>query len=342
MTTLSDRDATSVTVLICTAHRAEVLDRAVSRLAAGAILPDEIVVVNGGDDQANRVVQDYSATFTKVTLLQYPNRNLAVSRNIGLPYCTSDIVAMTDDDAEVSVDWIQRLKKAHSTDQRAGAVGGPVIGSRAESLLNRIADRVVFPSFPERRTVRTLPGVNVSYKREVVDHVGEFDEALFRGEDVDFNWRVLELGYHIVYDPDVRVRHEHRRTVAGLLQQQYMYGRAYVLVRGKWHEMYCVYPHHLRTARNWMKLAHFAVAVIYQPALAARAMPSTPEALAAYPLLVAHHGVWKIGMLRQLVSERFALTAKSHYATGQRPLITLVRQWEDGSLREASQGVVSR
>jgi glycosyltransferase involved in cell wall biosynthesis len=40
-------------------------------------------------------------------------KNLAASRNVGLPHYTGDIVAMTDDDAEVFPDWVAQMKRAH-------------------------------------------------------------------------------------------------------------------------------------------------------------------------------------------------------------------------------------
>jgi hypothetical protein len=74
-----------------------------------------------------------------------------------------------------------------------------------------------------------------------------------------------------------------------------------VLVRRKWPDMYCVYPHRLRTARDWAKLAHCVVAVLYQPALAAARMSGPICRVVSYPLLVTHHLAWKVGMARQAV-----------------------------------------
>lgn len=324
----------TVSVLVCTAGRPAMLDRALGHLAGGRERPDQLVVVNGGDDQANDVVARHASRFDEVVLLQYGNRNVSASRNLGLPICTGDLVALTDDDAIVSADWIEQVRAVHRADPGAGAVGGPVYGARGDRFISRVADRVVFPWFSERRTVRTLPGVNVAYKRACIDAVGLFDESLFRGEDVDYNWRVMQSGYRILYDPRITVEHEHRTTALGLLQQQWMYGRAYVLVRRKWPAMYCVYPHRLRSLRDWAKVVHVVLAVLYQPALAARAMPDVREAAAAYPFLVAHHAIWKLGMLRQAIAPRLpAATAEEEGASGEMPVL-LVRRWRAGEAVE--------
>jgi GT2 family glycosyltransferase len=329
-----------VSVLICTAGRPELLDRAIMRLAAGEERLDQLVVVNGGDDRANEVVERHAPSFDQVVLLQYENRNLAASRNIGLPECDGDVIAMTDDDAVVALDWIRLMRQAHTDDAAAGAVGGPVHGASSDRFLSRVADEVVFPAFAEKRRVRTLPGVNVSYKRSVVEQVGTFDETLFRGEDVDFNWRMIRLGYHLWYDPAVRVEHEHRATFLGLLQQQWMYGRAYVLVRRKWQDMYCVYPRQLRTVRDWAKAFYCVAAVIFHPALTSRRMRHVRDGMTAYPLLVLHHATWKLGMLRQVLAGKNPANSGSESQPVDR--VTLRRRWHKGIVVEDRTGVSQR
>lgn len=312
-----------VSVLICTNDRPRLLERALGSLMAGTRLPDQLVVVNGGGDETNSIVARHATVIPAVTLIQYKNRNLAVSRNLGLPECHGDIIAMTDDDAIVAPTWLERIIAAHMRDPHAGAVGGPARGRVDGAFLSKIADLVVFPSFPTRRTVRTLPGVNVAYKRTAVQQIGAFDETLFRGEDVDFNWRLIRLGYDIVYDPEIGVEHEHRSTLRGLLLQQWMYGRAYVLIRRKWPDMYCVYPRQLRSARDWAKLVYCLLAVIVHPLRLAARAGGPRESVRAAPILVAHHLVWKLGMLRQALlgttnSGMPATDASDHTLTARR------------------------
>ena len=288
----------TVTLLICTSGRAAQLDRCLAAITAGSDLPEQLVVVNGEDAETPGVVERLSAGFRETVLVRHPNCNLATLRNIGTPLCTGDIVAMTDDDAIPARDWVSALRSAHATHPQAGAVGGPV-RSASDGFASRVADVVVFPSPRPNRPIYTLPTVNMSYRRTVMEEIGEFDESLFRGEDVDFNWRLLKAGYEIVFEPGMKVQHEHRRSLRGLYQQQWMYGRAYFLVRSKWPEMYSVYPHSLRSARSWAKLSHAGVAIVYQPWGVSRLMSSPSDRLKAYPVLVLHHLVWKLGMARQ-------------------------------------------
>ncbi|MBC8509839.1 MAG: glycosyltransferase [Anaerolineales bacterium] len=288
-------------VLICTYNRPELLRKSLQALIEGTQeKPDQIVVVNGGNERADQVVESFmGGQGIEVKLVKTVNKNLAASRNIGLPHCTGEIIAMTDDDAEVFPDWVTQMKRAHREHPEAGAVGGEVLGTNTDSLVGKVADLITFPSWPEPRYVRTLPGVNISYKCAAVADIGPQDETLFRGEDVDFNWRVKQLGYEIYFDLAIKVYHHHRPTLRGFLNQHYMYGRAYYLVRRKWPEMYCVYPHGFRRGRDVLKTVNFCASLLYQPFLSARRLPNWKDRFLALPVLFTAGIVWKWGMAVQ-------------------------------------------
>jgi GT2 family glycosyltransferase len=263
--------------------------------------PDQVVVVNGGDVRSDDVVARYSGIpGVAVKLVKTVNKNLAASRNVGLPHCAGEIVGMTDDDAEVFPDWVTQMKRLHAEHPEAGGIGGAIIGAAsADNFISRLSDMVTFPTPKAAAYVRTLAGVNVSYKREALDKVGPQDEALFRSEDVDFNWRISLLGYRIYYHPDVKVIHHHRPTLQKFMNQHYMYGRGYYMVRHKWPEMYCVYPHHFRRVKDYLKAVNFVAATFYEPLRYALKMPRLADKLRAYPVLWANQALWRGGMMVQ-------------------------------------------
>jgi GT2 family glycosyltransferase len=295
-----------LSVLVCTYNRPELLYTALTSLLEESIeKPCQLVVVNGGDERTDRLVESFQEeSETEVRLVKTKNKNLAASRNIGLPHCTGEIIAMTDDDARVFPDWISQMKRLHDEHPEAGAIGGPVVGTNTDSLVGKVADAITFPSWSESQYVRTLPGVNISYKKEVVEKIGPQDESLFRGEDVDYNWRLQKLGYKVLFDPAVRVYHHHRPTVKGFLHQHYMYGRAYYLVRKKWPEMYCVYPHGIHSFRDVLKAGNFIASIFYQPFLSAQKIYPLWDRLRAIPLLFTAGISWKSGMVRQAMVAR--------------------------------------
>jgi len=148
--------------------------------------------------------------------------------------------------------------------------------------------------------------VNVSYKQAALKQVGLQDETLFRGEDVDFNWRIKKLGYEIYYTPEIKVIHHHYPTMNGMIHQFFMYGRAYYRVRGKWPEMYCVYPHAMHSFRDILKAGFFFAAIIYRPIKNSLLMKTWPDRLGAVFILFLNQIAWRGGM----VYEKFLILGR--------------------------------
>jgi len=250
-----------ITVLICTYNRGNLINDTLQSLIEGQTrMSDQIVVVNGGGEyDCQSTLDHWSEKFIGLKVVSTVNKNLSVSRNIGLDYCDGDLILQTDDDARVFPDWVERLEKAHSSYPKAGVIGGDVVDSDGKTFLSQIADAATFPHYDDMRKVRSVPGVNSSYKRKVIKDVGKYDEELFRGEDVDYNWRAIKSGWDVLYMPDIKVLHVHRPTWKGLFYQHYMYGKAHYLVRNKWPDMYSSYPlkvhsfyHLLKLIRSWI------------------------------------------------------------------------------------------
>lgn len=55
--------------------------------------------------------------------------------------------------------------------------------------------------------VESIPTCNAVYWKRVVEEVGYFDENLVSGEDLDLNWRIVDHGYNLVYEPNAVVHH---------------------------------------------------------------------------------------------------------------------------------------
>lgn len=259
----------TLSVLIATYNRARLLDRALcSLLDEAAESPDEIVVVNGGHDCTGDVVASYIARGAPIHLVEVENVGLSHSQNSGYPYCCGDIVATLDDDVVVAPDWARRVRAAHVTHAHAGGIGGRVLNEFPDALVARFEQARSFMVAGEGvRPVRTVAGVAMTYKRAVMEQVGPFDESLPAGMDVDYNWRVARLGYQILYDPAIVLTHHNRRSVRGMLRQQFWYGRGYFRTRRKWPDLPSSrIPRGLRGRKNWVKLALFvADPFLYQP-----------------------------------------------------------------------------
>ena len=296
-----------VSVLICTYKRKQLLEKCLKSLIDYAFeLPDEIVIVDGEKGELKEVVERWKAKFPNIKLVPTENINLANSRNKGLPYCSGEIIALTDDDCLVEKDWVQKIKRLHKEHPEAGVIGGRV-KSVGDRLIDKVSDLVIFP-FPKKPAyLRTVAGANCSYKIDAIKKVSGYDENLFRGEDVDFNWRIIKAGYKIYYDPNLVVYHHHRSTWKGLFYQLFMYGRNYYLVRKKWPDMYCVCPHKIRNFKDILKLINFFLTTLYQPLLMSFKIRGFTNKIISYPFLIIANTFWKLGIVKEAFSKKVNL-----------------------------------
>ena len=244
-----------ISVFICTYNRGKLIDGTLEAIIKYQTrIPDEIIIVNGGGkNDCQPILEKWKNIFNKIIIIKTDNINLAASRNVGLPYCQGDLILQTDDDARPFPDWIESTIEAHQVYPTTGVIGGDVIDAVGQTFLSQIADIATFPHYCTIKNVQTVPGVNVSYKKEVIDQVGKYDETLFRGEDVDYNWRAIKKGWSVIYVPKIKVYHIHRPTWNGLFMQHYMYGRAHYLVREKWPDMYSYYPMKIDSIYTFLK-----------------------------------------------------------------------------------------
>ena len=121
---------------------------------------------------------------------------------------------------------------AHFADPVVGAVAPrvvPLASSRSRTLASYAAARSPLDLGAAEALVR--PGTPVSYVPTAALVVRtqalaglSFDEALPYGEDVDLVWRLVDAGWHVRYDPSVRVQHDEPNSWGALLRRRYRYG----------------------------------------------------------------------------------------------------------------------
>jgi GT2 family glycosyltransferase len=266
------------------------------------------------------------AASATIRLIQVVNGGLSTSQNAGYPHCRGEIVATLDDDVIVAPDWARRVKEAHAAYPQAGGIGGRTLNEFPDVLTARFEQAYAFDvpgaggakpraasgtkwsaavPRPEGgvRPVRTVAGVNMSYKRAVMEEVGPFDESLPSGMDVDYNWRVARAGYHLLYDPSIVLTHHNRTAMGRMLRQQIWYGRGYFRTRRKWPGLPSSrIPRGVRGCKNWVKMVLFVVdPVVYYPLRYAR-RAVTPGDIPAFAVLACCADLcMKAGFLREAV-----------------------------------------
>jgi GT2 family glycosyltransferase len=229
---VSDR---TISVAISTLDRPEGLRRCLDALLAGAVLPDEIVVVDQGDGaRTEALLGELAAAAPGLVHVKQARRGLSASRNTAFEAASSELVAVTDDDCVPEASWIAELKRAFAVADAPDAVCGRVL-PHGPAEPDRVAISSRTSEVPAEFTGNALPwvvgtGANFAARRDLVGSVGGYDERLGAGsaggagEDLDVVRRLLRHGARIRYEPRSLVYHE-RQSSARRRATRSSYGR---------------------------------------------------------------------------------------------------------------------
>jgi GT2 family glycosyltransferase len=231
--------APTASVVVCTRDRTDDLAQCLPGLLRLAEQGHEVIVVDNcpSNDSTAQLVAGYPA----IRYLREPRPGLDVARNRGLLAATAEIVAFTDDDAQVDPGWLSALRRNFDDPLVAVVTGVTMpleLATEAQCWFERtngFGRGFVRKQF-DVTNVNILgagqvgAGVNMAIRRSAVEEIGFFDEALDGGTlsrsggDQEFFYRALARGYRIVYEPAALVWHRHRREWDVLRNTIYGYG----------------------------------------------------------------------------------------------------------------------
>ncbi len=176
--------------------------------AAGA----EIVVVEDGPEDAATAALVAGHGGRYVVLGRA--RGINVARNAAVAASTGELVCFLDDDVAVWPGWLDALLTAADT-RSEDAFGGP-IRPRLEGSRLRACGREPLPITaldlgPSDREAEFVWGANMALRREALERVGPFDEALGgAGDEEDWQRRLRAGGGRVGYVAAAGV--DHRRA----------------------------------------------------------------------------------------------------------------------------------
>jgi GT2 family glycosyltransferase len=220
----------SVTVVLPTIGRPELLRNCLESLARCEPRADDILVVDSSDDDA---VANAVAAFAKAgaRTIYCDAPGLGAAFNLGLRAAKHEIVLLTNDDCTVELSWVGRGLDHISANGDAivtGRVrphGQPYVPSTIDDPVAR--EHVGRPNF-------VLFTQSMALRRTDVLDFGGFDERVRpSAEDNDLSYRWLRAGRRIRYEPDFVVWHHDWRTREQLERLYVNYGIGQGMVYGK-------------------------------------------------------------------------------------------------------------
>lgn len=174
----------------------------------------EILVVDGGSNDGTRhIIERMASDDQRVRMIDNPHRSKSRALNLGISHARGDVVMRVDAHATYAPDYVS-LSVRHLVRTGADNVGGlRGTSPQKDTKLGHAIALSISSRFGSggatyragasgQRWVDTVFGG--CYRREVFDRVGKFDERLYRGQDREFNARLVSAGGRILFDPDIR------------------------------------------------------------------------------------------------------------------------------------------
>ncbi|MFY9553488.1 MAG: glycosyltransferase [Blastocatellia bacterium] len=187
--------------------------------------PYEVIVVDSSSDQTPQIVE---SEFPSIRLIHLDRRTFAgAARNVGVRATRAPLCLMIDSDCIARPDLIERMVARHREAEYA-AVGGSLRNGTPNSLSGWTGYLLEFKEFipaAPMRLEKSVPTANVTYKREVLERHGYFDDDMWLAEDVLFNWKIFKKGGRILFDPSIEVTHLNRTGWRRVLTYQISLGR---------------------------------------------------------------------------------------------------------------------
>ncbi len=244
-----ERADASIVVCAYTERRWDALVASVAAVARQLDGGDQLVLVI---DHNAALLERARAELRGVDIVDNTrSRGLSGARNTALEKVTGDIVVFLDDDAVPRDGWLAALRAPYR-DDGVFAVGGWASpawpdGGRPARIPPEL-DWVVgcsYEGMPRSRSpIRNLMGCNMSFRRQVFDIVGGFDEGVGRVGTTPLGCEETELcirlrqqrpDVEIIFEPDAVVDHSvtvDRTTWRYLRRRAYAEGISKALISG--------------------------------------------------------------------------------------------------------------
>jgi GT2 family glycosyltransferase len=268
----------------------------------------EVLIVDSSEAEDANAIRQACERF-HAQYLRHEANNVREKRNVGIRSSRFPTVLFVDSDCKAAPDLFVEHARGYENDHAGGVIGvtqfvGP--SSRTWRFIERTSILDAFSYAARMETAPWGPTCNISYRREVLDQVGHFDEAFpFRlgSEDVDLGLRVTDSGHPIRSNPAAVVEHtrETWNSIPLIARRAFRWGRMHHhLMKKHPHRVQYDFPKtiglffvitifalvtaaiHLRPLLLLVPLPWLALDLLLETVLVARSAESRPRDVGAY------------------------------------------------------------
>lgn len=195
----------SVSVVVLTYNRLESLRSLLAQLCVLSYPRLELIVVDNCSEVAASTL---APSYENVIFIRSPDNLGTAGRNLGMARATGDIVVCLDDDVSGLTDEALWKLGPLFANPSIGGICFKVLEAVTGNITNWVHHKPVERFADDTFATYEITEGAVAFRREVVTAAGYYPESFFLShEGPDLAFRIMELGYDVIYDPAIEVIH---------------------------------------------------------------------------------------------------------------------------------------
>jgi glycosyltransferase involved in cell wall biosynthesis len=199
--------------------------RLLESLAAQTLLPDEIVIVDGGSTDGTLDVLRAWPGRLPLRVISAPGANISAGRNRAIAEASGELIAATDAGVVLSPGWLEAVT-APLRENPALTVCGGFFQADAHTVFEAALGASTLPRVDEVRPAAFLPSSrSIAFRKAAWQAVGGYPEWLDYCEDLIFDLRLKASGPPFAFAPRAVVYFRPRSTLRRFFTQYYRYAR---------------------------------------------------------------------------------------------------------------------
>ena len=192
----------------------------------------EVVLIDGMSEDKTKAIMEAFKTednvFYNVQVLDNPARIQAAGWNVAIKNFTGDVLSRIDAHTHIPSDFSRKVMA--DIEQGENVVGGkrPCLvesDSKWSKMLLSTENALFGSSINSSRRSESKTYIktmfHASYRREVFDKVGLFNEKLIRTEDNEMHYRIRQAGFRLLYDPEIISYQYARSSLKRMIKQKF-------------------------------------------------------------------------------------------------------------------------
>jgi GT2 family glycosyltransferase len=194
-------------------------------LAQQKVLPEEIVIVDGGSQDGTwEKLQELTRHSPVPVRLKQQHCNIAEGRNLAIAMTDAEIIASSDAGTILDPNWFGEITRPLLEDKTIDIVGGKNVLLAESEFQKFVAIIEGEPAEPANGEIHGS-GRNTAYRRSAWADVGGYPEWLtLTAEDALYNHELYQAGKRLSYNPAAVVYWMTRNNADDYFKMLYRYG----------------------------------------------------------------------------------------------------------------------